>query len=129
MSSPPIMTGAHQPHLPPNVPSALHHSMVNAEDVIEAQKKQLPIYGKQMTPPPSEPPKNYGDWFIFEKHHEWSDGKDKVVLGPFEYLYGHPGKDFRSQLIATFNAWLKIPEESLQIITSVVGTLHTASLL
>ena len=60
---------------------------------------------------------------------EWSQEKEKIVLGPFEYLYDHPGKDMRKQLIAAFNAWLKVPEESLIIITKVVGMLHTASLL
>jgi geranylgeranyl diphosphate synthase, type III len=40
-----------------------------------------------------------------------------------------PGKDIRKQLIAAFNAWLKIPEESLTVITKVTGMLHTASLL
>lgn len=60
---------------------------------------------------------------------EWSQEKEKIVLGPFDYMYGHPGKDIRKQLIAAFNAWLKVPEESLEIITKVVGMLHTASLL
>ena len=60
---------------------------------------------------------------------EWSQEKEKIVLGPFEYLYNHPGKDIRKQFIAAFNAWLKVPEESLVIITKVVGMLHTASLL
>ena len=50
-------------------------------------------------------------------------------MGPFDYLYGHPGKDIRSQLIAAFNEWLAVPESSLEIITKVVGMLHTASLL
>ena len=60
---------------------------------------------------------------------EWSQEKEKIILGPFEYLYDHPGKDIRKQFIAAFNAWLKVPEESLVIITKVVGMLHTASLL
>lgn len=60
---------------------------------------------------------------------EWSREKEKIVLGPFDYMYGHPGKDIRKQLIAAFNAWLRVPEESLVIITKVVGMLHTASLL
>lgn len=42
---------------------------------------------------------------------------------------GHPGKDIRAQLIAAFNVWLNVPQESLAIITKVVGMLHTASLL
>ncbi|KAL6715514.1 geranylgeranyl pyrophosphate synthetase [Lecanora helva] len=59
----------------------------------------------------------------------WSAEKEKIVMGPFDYMYDHPGKDIRKQLIAAFNAWLKVPEESLAIITQVVGMLHTASLL
>lgn len=50
-------------------------------------------------------------------------------MGPFEYLNGQRGKDFRSQLIAAFNTWLDVSAESLEIITKVVGMLHTASLL
>ena len=60
---------------------------------------------------------------------QWSAEKEKIVSAPFEYMFDHPGKDIRKQLIAAFNAWLKVPEESLVIITRVVGMLHTASLL
>lgn len=59
----------------------------------------------------------------------WSEPQEKILLGPYEYLYGHPGKDIRSQLITAFNAWLGVPDERLQIIAKVVGMLHTASLL
>ncbi|KAI9866133.1 MAG: geranylgeranyl pyrophosphate synthetase [Trichoglossum hirsutum] len=59
----------------------------------------------------------------------WSAEKEKILFGPFDYLFEHPGKDIRSQLITAFNAWLKVPEESLKVITKVVGMLHTASLL
>ncbi|KAM4059001.1 polyprenyl synthetase domain-containing protein [Hirsutella rhossiliensis] len=41
----------------------------------------------------------------------------------------HPGKDFRRQLIAAFDAWLQVPPASLQIITKVIGMLHESSLL
>jgi len=50
-------------------------------------------------------------------------------MGPYEYMHGLPGKDFRAQLVAAFNVWLNVPEESLRIITEVVGMLHTSSLL
>ena len=50
-------------------------------------------------------------------------------MGPYEYLFNAPGKDIRKQLIEAFNAWLKVPPESLAVITNVVGMLHTASLL
>ena len=50
-------------------------------------------------------------------------------MGPYEYLDSHPGKDIRKQLISAFNEWLEVPAESLEVITKVVGMLHTASLL
>ena len=59
----------------------------------------------------------------------WSQEKERIVMGPYEYLSTSPGKDMRKQLIEAFNAWLKVPPESLAIITKVVGMLHTASLL
>ena len=59
----------------------------------------------------------------------WTQEKEKVLLGPYEYLFNQPGKDLRTQMIAAFNAWLQVPERSLAIITKVVGMLHTASLL
>lgn len=65
----------------------------------------------------------------FHSSKAWSPDKEKILLGPYDYLFSHPGKDIRSQLIAAFNEWLKVPEPSLKIITNVVGMLHTASLL
>lgn len=59
----------------------------------------------------------------------WTDEKEQILLGPYEYLVQQPGKDIRKQMIAAFNAWLKVPEDSLAIITKVVTMLHTASLL
>ncbi|KAH9831298.1 Geranylgeranyl pyrophosphate synthase, partial [Teratosphaeria destructans] len=59
----------------------------------------------------------------------WSDEKENILKGPFDYLEGHPGKDIRSQLITAFNTWLRVPADSLAIITKVVAMLHTASLL
>ncbi|RMZ76443.1 hypothetical protein DV737_g4823, partial [Chaetothyriales sp. CBS 132003] len=60
---------------------------------------------------------------------EWSAQKDKIILGPYDYLEDHPGKDIRSALIRAFNDFLKVPAASLAVITKVVGMLHTASLL
>jgi geranylgeranyl diphosphate synthase type 3 len=59
----------------------------------------------------------------------WTTEKENILRGPFNYLESHPGKDIRSQLIAAFNAWLDVPEESLNVIRRVVAMLHTASLL
>ncbi|MCJ1398116.1 geranylgeranyl pyrophosphate synthetase [Xylographa trunciseda] len=59
----------------------------------------------------------------------WSEDKEKILMGPYDYLAQQPGKDVRKQLIKAFNAWLKVPEKSLAIITNVVLMLHTSSLL
>ncbi|EHY61264.1 geranylgeranyl pyrophosphate synthetase [Exophiala dermatitidis] len=60
---------------------------------------------------------------------EWTDQKEKIILGPYDYLFAHPGKDIRSALIKAFNAFLQVPPRSLEVITKVVGMLHTSSLL
>ena len=80
-------------------------------------------------PPPPDPDRYASDDFNFAAKRSWSEEKEKVVCGPFEYLNGHKGKEFRTQLINTFDAWLEVPPESLDVITKVVGMLHTASLL
>ncbi|KAI9680643.1 MAG: geranylgeranyl pyrophosphate synthetase [Caeruleum heppii] len=66
---------------------------------------------------------------VHNTRETWSEEKEKILYGPFDYLFEHPGKDIRTQLIAAFNVWLKVPPESLAVITKVVGMLHTASLL
>ncbi|KAG5972325.1 hypothetical protein E4U58_006707 [Claviceps cyperi] len=59
----------------------------------------------------------------------WTEDKEKVIRAPFDYVAGHPGKDFRSQLISSFNAFLQVPSDRLHIITGAVGMLHESSLL
>ncbi|KAL8759594.1 MAG: hypothetical protein Q9184_003577 [Pyrenodesmia sp. 2 TL-2023] len=59
----------------------------------------------------------------------WPSQKEQILLGPFDYMMNHPGKDIRKHLISAFNAWLQVPPASLEIITRVIGMLHTASLL
>jgi geranylgeranyl diphosphate synthase type 3 len=79
--------------------------------------------------PPSEHAKGIGEELIYGNGIAWTEEKERILLGPYDYLYGHPGKDIRSQCIAAFNQWLKVPPERLDIITKVVGMLHTSSLL
>ncbi|KAF1829120.1 geranylgeranyl pyrophosphate synthetase [Decorospora gaudefroyi] len=79
--------------------------------------------------PPSEHAKGIGEELIYGNGVAWTEEKERILLGPYDYLYGHPGKDIRSQCIAAFNLWLQVPAERLEIITKVVGMLHTASLL
>ncbi|KAJ8113390.1 hypothetical protein OPT61_g4467 [Boeremia exigua] len=83
-------------------------------------------------PTPLSPPsdaKNLGEDLIYGNGASWTEEKERILLGPYDYLWGHPGKDIRSQCIAAFNLWLKVPPERLETITRVVGMLHTASLL
>lgn len=68
------------------------------------------------------------DW-TKTKENLWSQEKDHILMGPYDYMAQQPGKDIRKQMITAFNAWLKVPEASLAIITRVVTMLHTASLL
>lgn len=95
----------------------------------EPHPQQPHTYPPALSPPPPDPLRSIGDELIYQKSATWSEEKEKILLGPYDYLYGHPGKDIRAQMIAAFNAWLKVPEKSLEVITRVVGMLHTASLL
>ncbi|KAG5994172.1 hypothetical protein E4U43_003302 [Claviceps pusilla] len=65
----------------------------------------------------------------FTSGYSWTDDKEKVIRAPFDYVASHPGKDFRSQLISSFNAFLQVPSDRLDIITGAVGMLHESSLL
>jgi geranylgeranyl diphosphate synthase, type III len=60
---------------------------------------------------------------------EWSASKEKIIMGPYDYLMAHPGKDIRSGLIKAFDEFLHVPPMSLAVIQKVVGMLHTSSLL
>ena len=59
----------------------------------------------------------------------WTDEKERIVLGPYDYLINKPGKDIRSQMVNAFNSWLKVSADRLAIINKVIGMLHTSSLL
>ena len=92
----------------------------------------LKTYSKMSRPANAGPIPTFDsevDVAIHANDSSWSFEKEKIVLGPYEYLEGNPGKDIRKQLIAAFNEWLQVPPESLAIIHKVVGMLHTSSLL
>jgi geranylgeranyl diphosphate synthase type 3 len=80
-------------------------------------------------PPPPPDPSRFATEDLNAAVRRWTEDKEKVVMAPFDYLYARPGKDFRTQLIKAFDAWLEVPQESLEVIRRVVGLLHTASLL
>lgn len=88
----------------------------------------LPLTGMHATG--SQDPARYETEDLnYTTRKTWTEQKEKVLMGPFEYLFAHPGKDFRAHMVNSFNAWLEVPQESLDVITKVVGMLHTASLL
>ncbi|KUL88648.1 hypothetical protein ZTR_05132 [Talaromyces verruculosus] len=68
------------------------------------------------------------DW-TKAKEAMWTQQKESIIMGPYDYISKQPGKDIRKQMIAAFNVWLKVPEQSLEIITRVIAMLHNASLL
>jgi geranylgeranyl diphosphate synthase type 3 len=84
---------------------------------------------RSSAPPPPTGLNGAGDELLKGNTKTWTEEKERILLGPYDYLVGHPGKDVRSQFIAAFNKWLKVPEDRLEVITRVVGMLHTASLL
>lgn len=53
----------------------------------------------------------------------------KAILEPYTYLTESPGNDVRAKIIVAFNSWLNVPARELLVISSVVSTLHNASLL
>ncbi|KAI1434329.1 terpenoid synthase [Xylaria sp. CBS 124048] len=67
--------------------------------------------------------------FDYTARKTWSVEKEKILVGPYEYLLALPGKDIRTRLINAFNVWLNVPKETLETIANVVAMLHTASLL
>ncbi len=94
-----------------------------------AQGRKLHTTTTASSPPGPDPPSSIGNDVKHMNGSTWSAEKEKILYGPYDYMFNHPGKDVRKQLIAAFNSWLKVPEESLRVITKVVGMLHTASLL
>ncbi|XXH03847.1 hypothetical protein Hte_010253 [Hypoxylon texense] len=88
----------------------------------------IPLTGMHATGP-QDPARYETEDLNFTSRKTWTEEKEKVLMGPFEYLFAHPGKDFRRLMVNSFNALLEVPQESLDVITEVVGMLHTASLL
>ncbi|KAI0472889.1 terpenoid synthase [Xylariaceae sp. FL0804] len=89
----------------------------------------VPSTGFMHAAPPLDPARYATEDLNYNLRKSWSDQQDKILMGPYDYLFAQPGKDFRTMMVNSFNVWLEVPQESLDIITRVVGMLHTASLL
>ncbi|KIJ51381.1 hypothetical protein M422DRAFT_58906 [Sphaerobolus stellatus SS14] len=59
----------------------------------------------------------------------WQPEHEAAILEPYTYLTQTSGKEIRKKMIEAFNLWLKVPEETVSIIGSVVSMLHSASLM
>jgi geranylgeranyl diphosphate synthase, type III len=92
------------------VPARTHSKKASATSTVHRQKSL------------SNPPRP-------EAMLQWSSAKEKIIMGPYDYMDAHPGKDIRTALITAFDAFLHVPHASLMSITKVVAMLHTSSLL
>ncbi|KAI1745119.1 terpenoid synthase [Xylaria scruposa] len=86
------------------------------------------LYSMASTNPP-DPARYATEDFDYTARGTWTDQKERAVSAPYNYLFGQPGKDFRTSMINAFNVWLEVPKEALDIIAKVIAMLHTASLL
>lgn len=117
---------------PPRTTDPLASKAENSRELASKPPARSPsgVMLHQITPGPPMDPSRYADEDLnFTPQRSWTDDKEGIVRGPYNYVVSHPGKDIRSQLIAAFDAWLEVPKASLEIITKVVGMLHEASLL
>ena len=55
--------------------------------------------------------------------------EEKLLLEPYKYVTQLPGKGVRSKLLRAFNHWMRIPEDKVGEIGTIVQMLHNASLL
>ena len=119
--------------IPPRTSST---GIVNANGAINPSKPVLrPVpEGNWISPhkrmgSASDSMRSRGNSTGWEGNLAWTQLKENIVLGPYEYVADQPGKDIRKQLIQAFNDWLKVPEDRLASITKVISMLHNASLL
>lgn len=118
-------------HFPASESASRENSILKSPTILASRaytrspprSKPIPMVMDAYAPPPVP------EGLVNHKQPPWSQAKEKILLGPYDYLLEHPGKDIRATMISAFNAWLQVPEKSLAIITKVVGMLHTASLL
>ncbi|KAJ0162043.1 Ophiobolin F synthase [Colletotrichum tanaceti] len=54
---------------------------------------------------------------------------DHPVMAPFKYIASLPSKGVRDTFIDALNWWLKVPDDSLLIIKTVISMLHDSSLM
>ncbi|KAI4598038.1 geranylgeranyl pyrophosphate synthetase [Pestalotiopsis sp. 9143b] len=109
---------------------AKHHRHTSSTTSAAAGRNQpaAPTTMSSSGPPP-DPSRYATEDLNFIARKTWTEQKEQIIWGPYDYVTSQPGKDIRGQLIASFNSWLEVPPESIEVINKVVGMLHNASLL
>ncbi|MCJ1463043.1 hypothetical protein MMC07_001647 [Pseudocyphellaria aurata] len=59
----------------------------------------------------------------------WSEEKENTVKKPYDYVASLGGKAIRRDFLVALNFWLRVDEESCEIIDRAVTMLHNSSLL
>ncbi|KAF3931652.1 Dimethylallyltranstransferase [Dactylellina cionopaga] len=54
---------------------------------------------------------------------------DQIVSEPYEYVSSLPSKKIRNTAIGALDGWYRVPQQSLDIIISVIDMLHNSSLI
>lgn len=60
---------------------------------------------------------------------KWSAAEEAVLRGPYDYLKNQAGKELRTLLVTQFNEILKVSQDKVKEIVSLIDILHTSSLL
>jgi geranylgeranyl diphosphate synthase type 3 len=107
-----------------------NNNNIDTNTSVPYNRESSAIMQHQISPTkPLDPSRYATEDLQFTPARSWTEDKERIVRGPFDYVISHPGKDIRSQLISAFNMLLDVPPESLDVITRVVGMLHESSLL
>ncbi|KAM5477765.1 geranylgeranyl pyrophosphate synthetase [Microsporum canis] len=81
------------------------------------------------TPKTLVPDDKCGDSIDSKLSMEWSPTNERVIREPYDYIAALPGKEIRRKLLDAFNVWLKVDEESCEIIARTITMAHNASLM
>ncbi|KAK6530346.1 hypothetical protein TWF694_003702 [Orbilia ellipsospora] len=60
---------------------------------------------------------------------QYAENPEKIILEPIEYITSLPSKKIRDRAIEALDAWYDVPQESLDIIASIIDLLHSSSLI
>jgi ophiobolin F synthase len=59
----------------------------------------------------------------------WANPPKNALLAPINYINSLPSKGIRAMLLQALSIWIKVSDSSLDIIESIIDSLHNASLI